>query len=101
MHSYRLTKKAVEDLAAIWEDRCEEHTEEHATEYYQLLLESCGDIAANPNLDTNYRSIAPDLRGVRISHYIIFYRRTSPKQIETLRILPSNADLKHPEGIPS
>ncbi len=50
MAEYKLTKKAVEDLNVIWEYTADKWTEGQADRYYSMLLQSCQDIAINPDL---------------------------------------------------
>ena len=50
MSKYELTNKAVEDLTGIWEYTIEKWSEQQADRYYNLLLDSCQDIADNPEL---------------------------------------------------
>jgi len=50
MNEYKLTNKAVEDLTGIWEYTIEKWSEQQADRYYNLLLDSCQDIANNPEL---------------------------------------------------
>ncbi|MHA7865018.1 type II toxin-antitoxin system RelE/ParE family toxin [Flagellimonas marinaquae] len=50
MAEYELIHKAVEDLAGIWEYTIEKWSEQQADRYYNLLLDSCRDIAHNPEL---------------------------------------------------
>ena len=53
MSKYELTSKAVEDLTGIWEYTIEKWSEQQADRYYNLLLDSCQDIADNPELGKN------------------------------------------------
>lgn len=73
MAKYELTHKAVEDLTRIWEYTTEKWSEQQAECYYNLLLDSCQDIANNPELGKNYDGITKDLFGLKTSRHIIFY----------------------------
>ncbi|MFO8022954.1 MAG: type II toxin-antitoxin system RelE/ParE family toxin [Perlabentimonas sp.] len=57
MAKYELTNKAVEDLTGIWEYTIDKWSEHQADKYYSLLLDSCQDIANNPELGKNYDGI--------------------------------------------
>jgi toxin ParE1/3/4 len=45
MASYRLTKKAVGDLAHIWNHTVDTWSENQADHYFHMLLDSCQDIS--------------------------------------------------------
>lgn len=94
MAKYELTKKAVEDLTGIWEYTLEKWSEQQADRYYNLLLDSCQDIANNPELGRNYERITKALFGFKTSRHIIFYRKLTDRPIEITRILHGRMDLK-------
>lgn len=62
---YFLTHKAVEDLSDIWEYTYEEWSEKQANKYYKLLVESCQEVANNPNFGKSYESVLKDLLGFK------------------------------------
>lgn len=95
MAKYQLTNKAVEDLTGIWEYTIEKWSEHQADIYYNLLTDSCQEIANNPNLGKNYEGITNDLFGLKISRHIIFYRKRLNLPIEITRILHGQMDLKN------
>jgi toxin ParE1/3/4 len=95
MAKYELTHKAVEDLTGIWEYTIEQWSEQQADSYYNLLLDSCQDIANNPELGKNYDGITKDLFGLKTSRHIIFYRKRINQPIEITRILHGQMDLKN------
>lgn len=94
MAKYYLTNRAVADLAEIWDYTYEEWSERPANKYYQNLLESCQEVANNPNFGKKYDIVSKDLLGFKSNHHIIFFRVISPKEIEILRILHERMDLK-------
>jgi toxin ParE1/3/4 len=95
MAKYELTNKAVEDLTGIWEYTIEKWSEHQADIYYNLLIDSCQEIANNPDLGKNYEGITNDLFGLKISRHIIFYRKRLNLPIEITRILHGQMDLKN------
>ena len=95
MAEYELTNKAVEDLTGIWEYTVDKWSEQQADRYYNLLLDTCQDIANNPELGKNYDGIATDLFGLKTSHHIIFYRKRIDRPIEITRILHRRMDLEN------
>ncbi len=94
MAEYKLTNKAVHDLTEIWDYTFDNWSEKQADRYYNLLLDSCRDIAENPDLGKNYHGIAVDLFGLKTDRHIIFYRKSARKPIEITRILHEQMDLK-------
>ena len=94
MAKYYLTNKAVEDLAAIWNYTFDEWSENQADKYYVFLLESCQEVAENPNLGKKYDNAAHKLLGYKSSQHILFYQIISEEEIEIIRILHVRMDLK-------
>ena len=94
MARYRLTNKAVDDLAHIWNYTAEKWTESQADKYYQMLVDNFCEIAKNPNLGKTYSGVIKDLLGLRTGRHIIFYRKTENDEIEITRILHEQMDLK-------
>ena len=95
MAKYELTNKAVEDLTGIWEYTIEKWSEQQADKYYNLLLDSCQDIANNPDLGKNYDGITKNLFGLKTNRHIVFYRKRINQPIEITRILHERMDLKN------
>lgn len=95
MAEYKLTNKAVEDLTGIWNYTFDKWSEKQADRYYNLLLDSCQDIADNPELGKNYEGITPELFGLKTNRHIIFYRKLIDQPIEITRILHEQMDLKN------
>ncbi len=95
MVKYNLTKKAVEDLADIWDYTFEEWSEKQADTYYDMLISNCKRIAGNPSLGKNYNGITENLFGLRTNRHIIFYRQIAENEIEVTRILHERMDLEN------
>ena len=94
MADYRLTNKAVEDLNEIWDYTFRNWSEEQADIYYSQLLDTCQDIANQPDLGKHYEGIKLELRGYNVSRHIIFYRIIKTNLIEVARILHGQMDLE-------
>jgi toxin ParE1/3/4 len=94
MAEFRFTKKAVDDLSAIWEYTVETWSEKQADHYYKLIINACSDLANNLGLGKNYIEIYPYLFGKQISRHLIFYRIIDDSTIEIVRILHDQMDLK-------
>jgi toxin ParE1/3/4 len=95
MSKYELTNKAVEDLNKIWNYTFDSWSEYQADKYYEMLLNSCQDIANNPELGKNYAGITSELSGLKVNKHIIFYRKSTDNLIEIIRILHEQMDLEN------
>lgn len=75
MAEYELTNDAVEDLSNIWDYTFDNWSENQADRYFRMLLDTCQDIANNPEMGKKYDLITSDLFGLKASQHIIFYRK--------------------------
>ena len=94
MASYRLTKKAAEDLAHIWSYTVDTWSENQADHYFQMLLDSCQDISDKRVSGKKYEGIYTGLLGKQAGKHIIFYRMINRDVVEIVRILHERMDLK-------
>ncbi len=95
MAKYILSNKAVEDLSSIWNYTYESWSEKQADKYYNLLLDSCQELAAAKVAGKKYPEINREILRFRILQHIIFYRLLKNENIEIVRILHSSMDLKN------
>ncbi len=93
MAKYRFTKKAVDDLTRIWIYTFNKWSEYQADTYYSMLIESCKEIAASPNLGKPYSGIRKGLFGLKAGRHLIFYRKINQDEVEITRILHGRMDL--------
>lgn len=93
MAKYRLTQKAVADLADIWNYTYDMWSEDQADKYYNMLIDTCGQIADNPGLGKGYSIINNNLMGFRAGRHIIFFRSIGADEIEVIRIIHEQIDL--------
>ena len=94
MAKYFLTKKAVEDLTAIWEYTFETWSERQADKYYAMLAASFEQILEHPEMGKKYPEVDAGLMGLRVGRHIVFYRVMPANNIEVIRILHQSMDLK-------
>jgi toxin ParE1/3/4 len=94
MARYLLTNKAVEDISKIWDYTYEVWSENQADKYYELIVETCQEIAVNPTIGKSYEEISNEILGFKVGKHIIFYRKLKSKDIEVVRILHGKMDLK-------
>ncbi len=95
MAKYFLTNKAVEDLSKIYEYTYKFWSENQADKYYQELIDFCQLISKSPQIGKNYEEIEPQFFGFTANKHIIFYRILNENEIEVIRILGGNMDLKN------
>jgi len=89
----KFTKKLVSDLSDIWNYTYFKWSEDKADKYYQLLMDTCSQIANNPELGKDYSMVIDNLLGFRAGRHIIFYRMVEAGTIEVIRILHEQMDL--------
>ena len=94
MANYILSNKAVDDLSGIWNYTFDVWSEKQTDKYYNILLESCQEIASAKVSGRHYPEIDTEIFGCRIMQHIIFYRLTKKDKVEIVRILHSRMDLK-------
>lgn len=95
MATFKLTNKAVDDLARIWNYTLHEWSESQADNYYQMLIDNFNKIANNPEIGKNYSGIIENLLGFKVGRHIVFYRKMNNEGIEIARILHEQMDLKN------
>ena len=95
MANYKLTKRAVVDLANIWDYTFEMWSEDQAEKYYESLIATCQDIADNPALGISYQGIEQDLIGMKSNQHIIFFRNVEETYVEITRIIHEKMDLRN------
>lgn len=95
MAEFYFTRKAVEDLTAIWNYTVDRWSERQADEYYGMLASSCRAIAENPEgLGRSYAEVAAGLLGFKAGKHIIFYRVAEPRRTGIVRILQERMDIR-------
>ncbi|MEK8180152.1 type II toxin-antitoxin system RelE/ParE family toxin [Flavobacterium buctense] len=94
MAKFYLTNKAVKDLGAIWHYTAETWSENQASIYYNLLIDSCQELANKPNQGKSYEVVEKNILGFKTGEHLIFYRIIAVNEIEIVRILHGMMDLK-------
>ncbi len=95
MDKIRFTNKSVDDLTRIWNYTYSEWSESQADKYYNMLIDSCEELANNPTSGRSYPQITKALFGFHAGRHIIFYRLTEDNFVEITRILHERMDLKN------
>lgn len=95
MSKYYLSKKAVQDLTDIYEYTFKNWSEKQADKYYSKLISAINLLAKNPEIGRNYHEINSFILGFPYKKHLIFYRKLNLNEIEILRILGSETDIKN------
>lgn len=90
-----LRQKAIDDLNDIWDYTFEKWSGKQADKYYATIKFACNGIGQNPDIGKEYEGISRSLLGLKSGRHIIFYKQTSEKRIEVIRILHERMDLKN------
>ena len=95
MPKVRYSNKAVEDLSSIWEYTFTKWSENHADEYYAMLISACNRLLY-PSVISNrsYEEISEGLLGVKAGHHLIFYNILENDDVMIIRILHDKMDIK-------
>lgn len=90
------THKAKNDLEEIWQYTYETWSENQADKYYKEIIESCHDLKSKFNMGKDYSKIYENLKSIKCSRHLIFYRLIKKDLIEIERILHEKMDIdKH------
>ncbi len=89
-----LKQEAIDDLNNIWEYSFEKWSENQADKYYSMLKLACKEIGESPKLGREYNNIKNNLLGLKSGKHIIFYQKVDEDEIEIIRILHEQMDLK-------
>jgi toxin ParE1/3/4 len=91
------SKRAVDDLANIWNYTYDEWSERQADKYYMTLIQACQEIASDSRKGKTYEEVAAGIHGLLIYRHIILYKRLAAAEILVVRILHAQMDLKSKE----
>ncbi|UJB68743.1 type II toxin-antitoxin system RelE/ParE family toxin [Acaryochloris sp. 'Moss Beach'] len=90
MSRYVINILASQDLNEI-ADYFAEHNLEAGEKFFLAFNRKCQQLVSFPNSGKSYAPIHPDLRGLSLENYIIFYRLLDDG-IEVLRVLSGRRD---------
>lgn len=94
MAEHQFSLHAVEDLTDIWTYTVEVWSERQADRYYDLLVETCGELAERPSLGRKFAGATENFLGFPVGRHVIFYTIVSPEEIVIVRILHENMDFE-------
>lgn len=88
---YTLSTQARQDLKDI-KDYIAQDSLDRAEQFVKAIAKRLQSLANFPSMGRRYEAIAPNLRGLPIGNYIIFYRVTE-QSLSVERILSGYRDL--------
>ena len=91
MARYLINVLATQDLNDI-ADYFATYNVRAGEKFFKSFNQKCKQLVSFPNSGKNYKEIAPDLKGIALSGYIIFYR-TIDDGVEILRVISGRRDL--------
>ena len=91
MARYLINVLATQDLNDI-ADYFSTHNVRAGEKFFQSFNKKCQQLVSFPNSGKNYDDIYPNLKGISVSGYIIFYRIIDDG-IEILRVISGRRDL--------
>lgn len=94
IQSYRISKKAIEDLEDIWTYTLNKWSIEQADRYYNLIINEIEFVARNFMTGKSMDHIKPGYRASIVKSHLIFYRKSQDKQVEIIRILHQRMDIE-------
>jgi toxin ParE1/3/4 len=91
MTRYLINVLAAQDLNDI-ADYFATYNVRAGEKFFQSFNQKCQQLVSFPNSGKRYEEIAPNLKGISLSGYIIFYR-TIDDGVEILRVISGRRDL--------
>ncbi|NJL54260.1 type II toxin-antitoxin system RelE/ParE family toxin [bacterium] len=92
MATYSFSDAAIADLDEICAAMSEQ-SPDFAIRFFERVREKCRNFAKFPNMGKSYAEIRPNLRGIVVDNYIIFYVPRS-NGIDVARIVSGYRDLE-------
>jgi toxin ParE1/3/4 len=88
---YSISKDAISDLDQI-SDYFAEVSIEAGERFIKKFNDKCRNLVRFPNMGKNYDEIIPNLKGIILDNYIIFYQ-VKPEEIEIIRVVSGYRNL--------
>lgn len=92
MSNYSLTDQAIEDINEIC-DYLSGFNLESANQFLNTIEQKCQVLVQFPNMGRIYAELLPELRGISVNPYIIFYRLIED-EVEIIRVVNGYRDLE-------
>lgn len=92
---YVISVEATKDLENIWLYTFENWSQEQADRYFNLIIDEIENITKDPSSGKDYSYIKEGYFRSQVKSHFIFYRiNTKKKEIEVIRILHQQMDIK-------
>lgn len=92
---YVISVEATKDLENIWLYTFENWSQEQADRYFNLIIDEIENITKDPSSGKDYSELREGYFRSQVKSHFIFYRiNTKKKEIEVIRILHQQMDIK-------
>jgi len=92
VNKYSISKEAISDLEKI-SDYLAEVSISTGERFIQKFTDKCKNLVKFPNMGKNYHQIMPNLKGIVLDNYIIFYQ-VNLDEIEIIRVVNGYRNLE-------
>lgn len=93
-NKYRISKQAIDDINDIWNYTLHKWSKEQADRYYNLIIEEIEFVANNFSVGKLAEQTRKNYSVTKVKSHLLFYRKTTDKTVEIVRILHQRMDIK-------
>ncbi|SFN34773.1 toxin ParE1/3/4 [Paenimyroides ummariense] len=94
--TYKISREAQIDIENIWLYTYETWSIEQADRYFNLIIDEIEFLASNPNSGKDFNYIRKGYYRSKVKSHFIFYKiNLNEKEIEIIRILHQQMDVKN------
>lgn len=94
MSNYIISKKALEDIDAIWVYTAENWSVEQANRYYNLIFDEIEYIAQNFMMAKDFGLIRKAYRYSKVKSHLVFFKKNKLNEIQVIRVLHEKMDIE-------
>ncbi len=95
MNSYLISEEALKDIDHIWIYTAEYWSVEQADRYYNLIFDEIEYISQNFEVGRDFGHIRKGYRCSNVKSHLIFYKKDKNENIEIIRVLHEQMDIKN------
>lgn len=93
--TYKISREAQIDIESIWLYTYETWSIEQADRYFNLIIDEIEFLASNPNFGKDFNYIRKGYYRSKVKSHFIFYKiNLNENEIEIIRILHQQMDVK-------
>lgn len=93
MRSYRVSRKALEDIDNIWVYTKANWSVSQANRYYKLIYQEIDYIVEDFESGKDISDVKPGYRQAKVKSHFIIYRKGEDNAIEIVRVLHQMMDI--------